>query len=374
MKVFQIVHSFAPFNHYLEEKYNVSIHNYSFSDWKKILIDECFNTVHLLLPMYNFSDVNGFFTLWNYKPMQLAWAKEHGFHETDLKEILFAQIEHYKPDVFYNLSPILFSSQEIDRISNKIIKLSWFASAEINKIDFSKYDARLTNLPSDFDISGIKGFKSLPFQLSAPEIPQQEYLKSNSLFDVVFFGQYQQKYFSKRNKLVKKLIEIGEKHRLNLSVALMSEKQFKFIFPFKLPLALHHKFKYQTFPEKIVSKNSTSPLFGLAIYRQMINSKVVFNCHGDNADQYRVNMRIFESLGCGAHMLSDEGLYPKGLNAGQHFSVYKNESDLEKKVLYLLEDNETRKKIAFDGSKALRDIYSKEKQWQLFQKIVEDIR
>jgi hypothetical protein len=370
MKVFQIAHSFAPFNDYLENKYSVSVNNYSFSDLKKIIIDECYNTVHLLLPMYDSSEVNGFFTLWNYAPMQIAWAKENGSSETNIKEILFAQIEHYKPDVFYNLSPILFSSQEIDKINCKIIKLSWFASAEVNGIDFSKYHARLTNLPSDFDINGKKGFKSIPFQLSVPQIPQSYYLTSNSLFDVVFFGQYQQSYFSKRNKLVKKLIEIGESNNLNLSIALMSTKEFKYIFPFKLPMALHHKFKYQVFPEKLVTRNSTSPLFGLEIYKQMINSKIVFNCHGDNADQYRVNMRIFETLGCGAHMLSDEGVYPKGLNAGEHFSVYKDESDLEKMILSLLDDGEKRKRIANDGNKALRDIYSKEKQWQFFQEIV----
>jgi spore maturation protein CgeB len=69
-------------------------------------------------------------------------------------------------------------------------------------------------------------------------------------------------------------------------------------------------------------------------------------------------------------MLSDEGVYPKGLNAGEHFSVYKDESDLEKMILSLLDDGEKRKRIANDGNKALRDIYSKEKQWQFFQEIV----
>jgi spore maturation protein CgeB len=91
------------------------------------------------------------------------------------------------------------------------------------------------------------------------------------------------------------------------------------------------------------------------------------------AGDYRVNMRIFEALGCGAHMLSDEGIYPDGLKAGEHFSMYKDVAELEEKILYLLQHEQERKQVANAGSVVLRTNYSKEQQWQQFQQLVEQI-
>jgi spore maturation protein CgeB len=88
------------------------------------------------------------------------------------------------------------------------------------------------------------------------------------------------------------------------------------------------------------------------------------------AGDYRVNMRIFEAMGCGAHMLSDGGIYPDGLNEGEHFSIYKDVADLEKKILNLLKNPQVREQIANNGAASIRANYSKEHQWECFQQII----
>jgi hypothetical protein len=373
MKVFQSAHTFVSFNQYLEQKYQVSRQQYNFTQLQQILIDEGFNAVHQLLPVLEPAKGEGFFTLWNYEPIQLQWAKEKGWAEKDLKKILFAQIEEFGGDVFYNLSPIQYKLQEIKQLPRRMVKIAWFASPEKNNIDFSVYNTRFTNLPSDVDQEGKKGFRSHFFQLSDAPVFHPYTNNDNRPIDVLFFGQYLESHFDKRNGYIDELIRLQEKHGFNLVLALMTNYKYKYLLPFKLPMALHQKFKVLQFPPKKVAQHASTALFGADMLRHIGEAKIVFNCHVDMAGDYRVNMRIFEALGCGAHMLSDEGIYPDGLKAGEHFSIYKNVAELEEKILYLLQHEQERRKVASDGSIVLRAHYSKENQWQQFQQIVAQV-
>jgi hypothetical protein len=373
MKVFQSAHTFAPFNHYLEQKYHISSGQFSFVQLQEILISEGFNAVHQLRPVLEPERGEGFFTLWNYEPLQLQWAKEKGWAETDLKKILFAQIEEFGGDVFYNLSPIQYQAEEIKQLPQRMLKIAWFASPEKNNIDFSVYHTRLTNLSSNVDPNCERGFRSDFFQLSNAPVFHQHSQNVNRPIDVLFFGQYLQSHFDKRNGYIDELIRLQEKHGFNLVLALMANYQYKYLLPFKLPIALHEKFKILQFPPKKVALHASPALFGTEMLRNIGQAKIVFNCHVDMAGDERVNMRIFEALGCGAHMLSDEGIYPQGLKAGEHFSTYRDVRQLEEKIVHLLRAQQEREQIASKGSATLEELYSKEKQWQQFQQIVSNV-
>ena len=373
MKVFQSAHTFAPFNHYLEKKYHISSGQFSFLQLQEILISEGFNSVHQLQPVLEPSKGEGFFTLWNYEPLQLQWAKEKGWAETDLKKILFAQLEEFGGDVFYNLSPIQYQPEEIKQLPQRMLKIAWFASPERNNIDFSVYHTRFTNLSSDVDPNGERGFRSDFFQLSNAPVFHQHSKNVHRPIDVLFFGQYLQSHFDKRNGYIDELIRLQEKHGFNLVLALMTNYQYKYLLPFKLPIALHEKFKVLQFPPKKVALHASPALFGTEMLRHIGQAKIVFNCHVDMAGDERVNMRIFEALGCGAHMLSDEGIYPQGLKAGEHFSTYRDVSQLEEKIVHLLQSQLDREQIAARGTASLEELYSKEKQWQQFQQIVSNV-
>lgn len=368
MKVFQTAHTFTAFSTYLEQKYKISEQPYSFAQLQQIVLSEGFNAVHHIKPVLDRSLGVGFYTIWNYEPMQLQWAKEKGWAETDLKKILFAQIEEFGGDVFYNLSPIQFKPEEIKQLPQRMLKIAWFASPEKNNIDFSVYHTRFTNLPSDVDPDAKRGFRSHFFQLSDAPVFHQYANNENRPIDVLFFGQYLKSHFDKRNGYIDELIRLKEKHGFNLVLALMADYKYKNLLPFKLPLALHQKLKVLQFPPKKVAAHASSALFGADMLRHIGEAKIVFNCHVDMAGDYRVNMRIFEALGCGAHMLSDEGVYPEGLEPSKHFSTYKNVNELEEKIIHLLQQKEKRQEIAALGTAAIREQYSKEKQWHQFQR------
>jgi spore maturation protein CgeB len=125
-------------------------------------------------------------------------------------------------------------------------------------------------------------------------------------------------------------------------------------------------------PERLLRINHP-PVFGLDLYDLFSRSKIVFNGAIDMAREYRGNMRCFEVMGCGAIMLSDEGIYPDGFIPGTHFIVYKNKTDVIPKVVEILENYEEHKSKGFAGAYMLKSKYSKEWQWSLFQKLVDDL-
>lgn len=373
MKIFQTAHTFTAFNEYLEKKYRISEQAYSFAQLQQIVLSEGFNAVHHIKPVLDSASGDGFYTLWNYEPMQLQWAKEKGWNETDLKTIQRAQLEEFNADVFYTLSPIQYKAEEIKSLPEKMVRIGWFASPEKNDIDFSAYHTRFTNLPSDVDPYGKRGFRSHFFQLSDAAVFHAHANNKNRPVDILFFGQYLQSHFDKRNGYINELIRLKEKYNFTMVLALMANYQYRFLLPFKLPMALHQHFKVLSFPPKHVAKHAAKALFGADMLQNIGEAKIVFNCHVDIAGDYRVNMRIFEALGCGAHMLSDEGIYPEGLEAGKHFSTYQNVNELEEKIVHLLQAQEEREQIAAQGTAALQQLYSKEKQWQQFQQIVAEL-
>ena len=79
-------------------------------------------------------------------------------------------------------------------------------------------------------------------------------------------------------------------------------------------------------------------------------------------------MRNFEALGCGAHMISDVGVYPENFEMNKHFSTYNNMEECFIKIKELLSNDTLRQSVAEEGHQMIKEKYSKEKQWQAFQK------
>ena len=109
------------------------------------------------------------------------------------------------------------------------------------------------------------------------------------------------------------------------------------------------------------------------MYQEISKSKIVFNASVDFSGEYKVNMRNIESLGCGAHMISDNGIYPEGLVKGRDFSVYNNFKDFVEKSSYFLNNPIESRKIAEQGHATVVQKFGKHVQWKRFQDIVADL-
>jgi hypothetical protein len=79
---------------------------YSFQDRKVVFLDDRFGACHFLLPVLN-NEETAFFTNGDDEVLQKYWAKENGLTgKCTLENILLAQIEHHKSEVFYNLDQL----------------------------------------------------------------------------------------------------------------------------------------------------------------------------------------------------------------------------------------------------------------------------
>jgi spore maturation protein CgeB len=100
------------------------------------------------------------------------------------------------------------------------------------------------------------------------------------------------------------------------------------------------------------------------------SAKIVVNGAIDMSGNDRGNMRCWETLGCRALMLSDNGNYPSGMKAGTTIETYDSVDDFIEKIDLLLMDAARREKIASDGFAMIKSEYSKERQWTDFQNLV----
>lgn len=365
MRVFQALHKYAPYIPHFEQKYQVK--HLSFDEHVQTLINDRFYALHLLKPVLERSP-NAFYALWNYEALQYKWADEQGWKERDLKKILYAQIEAFQPEVFYNMSPTFFESGELEQnLAPQIIRMCWSASPFYENEQFMAYKTRLTNLPLDVRPASEMGFRSDLFQPAYDPVMESYAANKERPIDLFFYGQYARAIFKRRNEQLDQLLafQAESKYRIELHLQYRIEKEPVVNIPY-----VRRFWQKITHPSPQVRAQAKPAVYGLDLYKKLSQSKLVFNAGVDFSKEYKVNMRNLEVLGCGAHMLSDEGVYPANFKAGKNFSTYKNMPDFFKRLEYLLDHKEERLNIAKAGHQMVTTHYTKEQQWQQFKDLV----
>ena len=99
-------------------------------------------------------------------------------------------------------------------------------------------------------------------------------------------------------------------------------------------------------------------------------AKIVLNGAVDMAGRDRGNMRCFEAMGCGALMVSDQGVYPEAMVDGLSMLTYSGPDEATSVISHALSDQAWRAEVATIGWSSMRQHYSKQKQWYSFEKIV----
>lgn len=118
---------------------------------------------------------------------------------------------------------------------------------------------------------------------------------------------------------------------------------------------------------------TAAPVFGLELYAAISKAKIVLNGAVDMAGEDRGNMRCFESMGCGALMVSDAGNYPRGMLDQITMLTYRSIDEAIAKIRLSLEQPTVRADIVQRGLSLLKDTYSKHDQWLAFRRLVSDL-
>jgi hypothetical protein len=311
-------------------------------------------------------DESAFFTNGDDAEVQRTWAREMGMPaKATLTDILLAQIEAHRTEVFYNGDPVRYGSAFVRRLPGCVRKAIAWRNAPSPVKDFSEYDLVLCNSASMLRKYERNGWKAAYFTPAHDSAMDEYAVNDDRPIDVLFIGTYL-RHHMRRAAVLEAVSVLRDRYRIEFGLTCsrftrLAESPAGHLAPLD---------KYRR--PRGIRAVTHDPVFGRDMYALISKSKVVLNASGDMEGEDRGNMRCFESMGCRSLLLSDEGIYPEGMVADETMITYQSTTDAVAKLEELLRAPHRIASIADAGYKMVATQYSKERQWNNFQTLVAD--
>lgn len=324
------------------------------------------SAVHILLPVEQRAEW-AFLANGDDIEIQRVWARERGMSwRASAEEILRAQIEEHRADVFYNLDVTGWSSNFITSLPGCVKRVIAWHAAPFRDVSFVGYDLVVNNFPSIQQAMRALGCRTdYFFPAYDPEMDCYA-ARSERPIDVLFVGGYS-RHHQRRSAVLHAVATLAAEfnivyHLDRSRLCALAESPLGRL----LPLARHRR------PPGIRAL-ARGPIFGLDYYEVLSATKIVLNGAIDMSGADRGNLRCFEAMGTGALLLSDEGNYPAGMVDGETLVTYNSPEDAVMRIRELLADSSRRTRLARAGHQMISSRYSKEIQWKRFEALVASI-
>lgn len=360
MRVFQNSGIYKSYRSRLE---GLTRHSKSFGEAIQGFLGDRYGIAHILKPILD-NDPNVFFTNGDNEHAQCLWASGQGIKaETPLDEILLAQIEHHRTEVFYNCDPMRYGDSFLKRLPGTVQRTVAWRAAPSDGGEFLSHDIVVNNFPTLLEGYRAQGVRAKYFAPAHdPEMDHFAAIKDRPV-DVLFVGGY-----SRHHKNRAKMLELVAALRHEMKVVLhLDRSRLTKLAETPLgwlgPLAKHRR-------SADVRAVAAGAVFGRDLLTAIGNAKIVVNGAIDMAGNDRGNMRVWEALGCGAALVTDQGRYPDEMIADQHFLTYATPDEAAQRVRNLIANPEGRTTIAEAGHALIAERYSKTLQWNRFKEIV----
>lgn len=321
-----------------------------FETQRKHIFDQCFGTADFysknLRPLgWQVEEI-----IPNCEQLQKRWAKEHGVRykknylakipklrqlfKSDWEDrILEAQLRHYDPDIIYCQTLGMPSKETIERagVKPKLIVGQVACPISFDKEQFGYYDLILTSFPHFVQRFKDIGIDSEYFKIGFEETVLTKLKKVPRQHDAVFVGGFSRHH----NKVMETFEYIAE----NTSI------DFWGYGAGKLP---------ETSP---IREKHHGDAWGIDMYNIFYNSKISVNRHIDAAENNANNMRLYESTGVGALLITDhKDNIGEFFKVGEEIVTYRTKEELLEKINYYLAHDGERERIAKAGQqRTLRD-------------------
>lgn len=349
------------------------------------LIDDCFGssdfwTNALTKLNYETTDI-----IANAEFLQSRWASENGvnFDESDwLFEIAAAQIKKFRPDVLLVADYTTFTAEFLKNIRRECpsirLVLGWCGAPYNDSSVFREWDIALSCVPemaADFRAKGIRSHHVN--HAFAPRILNQLNLKSQPSVDFAFIGSIlkQNQFHIERERLLLELVKSTNlqiwsdikrptfKERRDVFArrkahnivraarsAGVSEQLLKALPAARKIAGWQSPPTLEQYVDKRIARRTRPSIFGIEMFQQLRNTRVVFNNHIDISPVSASNMRLFETTGVGACLLTDwkENL-SELFEHDREVLTYRSAEECVEKVNYILENEEQRRSIAEAG-------------------------
>jgi len=342
----------------------------------------------------------------NAEYLQLAWQREN--HANEKNSILYEQIKRYKPDVLFFQDIKSFSGSFIKNLRNNFpfVKLifghccSPYSALDID--NYQSYDFILTCLDSfksDFEKIGIKSYKLdhafegsiLDFVQSDNHFPKNDFIFIGSF---VSGSDFHDNRFQYLEKLLEENIQISIYGNIIIDSPLqLFTKQSAFKVSRILDRIGLNSINQKIIPLKKVStlkqmpkRVQISPLlrksmvnethYGINMYKLLSKAKIGLNIQAGVSGDYAVNMRLFETTGVGALLLTD---YKKNIKdffePDYEIVTYNSVDECIEKSKWLFENPDKAEEIARAGQKrTLKDHALKDRFYKIHEIILENLK
>lgn len=314
------------------------------------LIEDCFGSSDFWTSALNKLNYETTDLIANAEPLQKRWARENDFQfneESWMFEITTAQIVKFRPDVLLIADYTTFTPEFLRNLrrtcpSIKLI-LGW-CGAPYQSLDVMReWDVALSCVPemvADFRAAGLQSYHVN--HAFAPKILEKLDLQSPPKIEFSFIGSVlkQSKFHVEREKLLIYLVEASKLQIWSNIKQLSFFERFSSIFTTASEV------------DRRIVRRTNPPVFGLEMFQKLRDSRVVFNNHIDISPVSASNMRLFETTGVGACLLTDwkENL-TELFEPDVEVLTYKSAEECVEKVNYILENEAERRQIAEAGQR-----------------------
>lgn len=338
------------------KKKNPCINNLSYSECLEKIFSENYSVSNNYSKAFSKIGYNCNEVIENFQLLQKLWLKEYGSKNNT--QILFQQIEYYKPNIIFIGNPNILTEnfKLFCKKKDYIKKILCFHCAPLNKKiinNISRADGILT-CTEGYKVILEKKIKKQVLKVHHA-FNENHSIKKNKIraIDISFIGSV-----FLGNKLhddrIVILYEISKKYKntffsINFASFLIPKVAYYFLKNiFSAPVkSLVIIFKY--FYLYLRYRNN---VYGNKMYEILNNSKILINSHiGDSP--YAGNMRMFEGTGAGCMLLTDKKKENNKLffltDDRKDIEVYESNKDLIKKLDFYLSNDDQRSLIAKNG-------------------------
>lgn len=300
------------------------------------------------------------------------WASDNGLsYDTTPDDILLAQIEDHRSEVFYSVNSTRHSEAFMRQMPGCVrLKIGWLGS-EVRGTGLRHFDAIVSNFPTLNAKHSKAGLRtkyltpSYETQTDAKDFVPWEDRRSDLFFAGTFSRHHQN-----RARLIEDISCTLADQSLIADFRLLNSRYTKL--SESTPLGLFPPFSKVRRPRS-VRRVAKSAVFGQEMYGLLGRAKLVINMAIDIAGKDRGNMRSFESLSSGVLMISDAGDYPEGFENGETHVTYQSNAEALTLITHYIHEPTEAQRIARNGWEMIRWRYSKARQWEDFVALCADL-
>jgi len=271
----------------------------------------------------------------NCEPLQHRWAEERGGRRwLRERDVVLAQAAAFAPEVVYVQDVSAVPDRTLARLGRGRLLVGQNATVPPSPERLRNFDLVLTSFPHFVERFRALGVRTEYFRIGFDARVLERIEPSEAHTDAVFVGSLDRSLalWTRGNPLLE---EVARRVPIEFWGRGSGD------WPVGSPIRTGHR----------------GEAWGLDMLRVLAGARIALNRHGDVAEGFANNMRLYEATGVGTLLVTDEGKnLPDLFDPGREVVTYSDADDLVEKIRYYLEHEEERAAIARAGQeRTLRD-------------------